>query len=155
MIRTQRRLRLGWTLLVLNLIVIWGNSLLPGSISGALSDFARELIRMLLPDAFPGAPGQGGTLIRKLAHFTEFACLGACLCWLLGMLGKKPAFAALPGVLAACVDETIQAFTPDRNPSLVDVGIDTAGVLAGMSLLLLGHHILKKKNNYILEENKT
>ena len=36
----------------------------------------------------------------------------------------------------ACIDECIQIFSPGRNPSLVDVGIDTAGAAVGVVLLL-------------------
>ena len=142
MIRTQTRLRICWTLLILNLCFIWGNSLLPGEISGRISDWVKELLSALLPG---GTPGEGGGLLRKLAHFTEFACLGALLCWLMGMLQKHPALALSLGMAAACVDETIQRFVPDRGPSLRDVGIDTCGCVVGMTLLLTGHHLLKRR----------
>ena len=49
MIRTDKRLRLCITLLVCNLIFIWGNSLLPGEISGAFSDWVKSLLAHLLP----------------------------------------------------------------------------------------------------------
>lgn len=134
MIRTETRLRTAKILLILNLCFIWGNSMLPGEVSGALSDGVKNLILSLLPDRPDG--GVGGGLFRKLAHFTEFALLGMCLTWLLSMLGKRPALAVFWGGLAACVDETIQRFVPDRGPSITDVGIDTCGVIAGMCLLL-------------------
>ena len=143
MIRTEKRLRLCLTLLVLNLCFIWGNSLLPGEISGALSDWVKGLISALLPgdDGMPG----GGGLLRKLAHFTEFATLGMCLCWLMGMLRKHTGLAWICGVAVACVDETIQRFVPDRGPSIRDVGIDSCGVAVGILLLLAGYTIRKKK----------
>lgn len=139
MIRTQIRLRLCIVLLVVNLIFIWGNSLLPGELSGALSQWVKDLL-------FPGGqdPSTGHGLLRKLAHFTEFACLGACLTWLFGMLRKKPWLPLLFGFLAACLDETIQIFVPDRGPAIRDVLIDAAGVCIGFAVLLLGHTIHKK-----------
>lgn len=142
MIRTDARLRTAKLLLVLNLLFIWGNSLLPGEISGALSDAVKDFLLGLLPDRPEG--GVGGGVFRKLAHFTEFTLLGACLAWLHGMVSKKAAYALAWGAAAACMDETIQRFVPDRGPSLKDVGIDTAGVLTGILLLHLGHHILKR-----------
>ena len=142
MIRTEKRLRICWTLLILNLCFIWGNSLLPGEISGAFSDWVKELLHALLPG---GSSGGGGGLLRKLAHFTEFACLGALLAWLMGMFRRHPALALICGVAAACLDETIQRFVPDRGPSLRDVGIDTCGCAVGMMLLLTGHHLLKRR----------
>ena len=142
MIRSEKRLRTAKILLVLNLAFIWGNSLLPGELSGAFSNWVRDLLLSLLPASPSG--GIGGGLLRKIAHFTEFALLGACLAWLHGMVNKKAAYALAWGAAAACMDETIQRFVPGRGPSLKDVGIDTAGVLTGIALLHLGHHIYKK-----------
>lgn len=145
MIRTEKRLRLCWTLLILNLCFIWGNSLLPGEISGALSDWVKDLLHAILPGG--ASTGASGGLLRKIAHFTEFALLGAVLSWLFGMLKKHPALALFCGAAAACVDETIQRFVPDRRPSLIDVGIDTCGVVVGIAILLIGHHFIQKRKS--------
>ena len=142
MIRTEKRIRLCYALLVLNLCFIWGNSLLPGSASRALSDWLRSILAAFLP---MNSPSGEGNLLRKLAHFTEFACLGMCLTWLMGMLRRPESLVALLGIGAACVDETIQCVIPGRGPSLKDVGIDTCGVIVGMILLLLGHYLLTVK----------
>lgn len=144
MIRTKKRMVICCTLTALCLAFIWGNSLLPGEISGAISDEVEHILEMLLPEGeqlveesvFP---------LRKVAHFTEFTALGLCLTWLFGMLrkGRLPAF--LCGAAAACVDESIQIFVPDRGPGLRDVGIDTCGVLTGLLLLSIGYHCLCKR----------
>lgn len=147
MIRSEKRLRTAKILLVLNLAFIWGNSLLPGELSGAFSDWVKNLILSLLP-AQSGV-GVGGGLFRKLAHFTEFALLGACLGWLHGMVNQKAVYALAWGTAAACMDETIQRFVPGRGPSIRDVCIDTAGVLTGILLLHLGHYIFKKQPSTI------
>lgn len=143
MIKTEKRLRICTALLICNLAFIWGNSLLPGEISGALSNWLKGVLSALMGSS---GGGGGGGLLRKIAHFTEFACLGMCLTWRMGMLGKTPFRAVLLGVSAACVDETIQRFVPDRGPSIFDVGIDSCGVLTGMTLLLIGHYFVKRKN---------
>lgn len=143
MIRTRRRMALCIGLLVLNLAFIWGNSLLPGEISGAVSRWVKELIASLLGLSPQGEGGHG--LLRKLAHFTEFCTLGMGFAWLFGMLRKKQFWPALgAGFLAACIDETIQMFVPDRGPGIKDVGIDTAGVLVGLVFIIL---INKRKQN--------
>ena len=147
MIRTEKRLRIARTLLVLNLCFIWGNSLLPGEISGAISEGLKKILMAIL--SWEDAGGTGGGLRRKLAHFTEFALLGGCLGWLCGMVNKSAAIALAWGAGAACVDETIQRFVPDRGPSLKDVGIDTCGVLTGLILLHLGHNWLKQRKKRI------
>ena len=143
MIRTDKRLQICIIWLILNLCFIWGNSLLPGEISGAFSDWVKSLLEALLPGEDAAAPGGG--LLRKIAHFTEFMSLGMCLFWLFTMLGKHRSLALLCGAAAACTDETIQLFVPDRGPSLKDVGIDTCGVITGMILLQIGYRLWKRK----------
>lgn len=143
MIRTDKRLRICTAWLILNLCFIWGNSLLPGEVSGAFSDWVKSILETLLPgDGMQ--PSEGG-LLRKLAHFTEFASLGMCLFWLCSMLNKRRLVALVCGALAACMDETIQMFAPDRGPSLFDVGIDTCGVITGMMLLQIGYYLWRRK----------
>ena len=148
MMRTNRRVLLCRVLLVLNLALIWGNSLLSGAESGQMSggimEFFMELLR--IPADFSDVVH---LIIRKLAHLTEFACLSALISWNLRLVNEKSVHQILLAVLlamaAALVDETIQLFTPDRGPSLVDVWIDTLGAVLGMTAVQLVHH-LKKKN---------
>ena len=144
MIRTDKRIRLCTVLLSCNLIFIWGNSLLPGEVSGAFSDWVKSILAYLLPIGPDN--GLGGGLLRKIAHFSEFTALGMCLAWLFGMLQKSRIYPFLGGVLAAVVDETIQRFVPERGPSIRDVCIDSAGVLTGIILLWFGYHLVKKRS---------
>ena len=152
MIVTQKRLRLSKWLITALLCFIWGNSMLPGSVSGAISDAVKNLLAWLLPGDVPGVT-TGGGLLRKLAHFSEFAALGAALCWKFGMQKRKKVLALVYGFGAACVDETIQRFVPNRGPSLRDVAIDTSGVIVGMALLILIHKLVGNYRN--VKENKT
>lgn len=140
--RTDKRLKTAAILLVCILTFIWGNSLMSGEISGAISDWVKELLASFIA---LGQEDDGGShLIRKLAHFTEFAALGATLGWIFGMLEKGKLLPLGCGVLAAAIDETIQRFVPDRGPSLKDVCLDSFGVLTGIVLLYLGHTYYKK-----------
>lgn len=143
MIRTDKRMRLCTALLICNLIFIWGNSLLPGSVSGAISDAVKSVLEAILPGE--GTDSSDGFLVRKAAHFTEFAVLGMLFTWLFGMLQKKRFWPFVCGAAAACVDETIQRFIPGRGPSIRDVCIDSCGVLTGMLLVYLGHTYFKKR----------
>ena len=127
--RTSRRIRLCLVLLVFILMFIWGNSLLPGEVSARLSQWVKNFLSHILP-GIPSDPQAGGHLLRKLAHFSEFACLGVLLAWLY--------------VLAACVDETIQSFVAGRGSSLLDVWLDTAGAAVGIICLLTGYHCYQK-----------
>ena len=154
MIHTKTRMRICTALLVLNVLIIWGSSSLPGSVSGAISGWVRDLIAGI----FGGGTGDSDTghgLLRKVGHFVEFSCLGVGFSWLFSMLKKPVALTLLCGFSVACVDETIQRFIPDRGPSIKDVLLDTAGVAFGLALILLGCAIYKKrKNNKILEEKQ-
>jgi len=122
-------------LIIANLAFIWGNSLLPGEISGMLSDWLASLL------GGGQSPSEGTGLLRKLAHFSEFACLGFLLARLAQLKGERGhhliSLALLGGMTAACIDESIQLLTPDRGPSLVDVWIDTCGVATGIAMLFV------------------
>ena len=142
--RTDRRLRLCATLLVLNILFIWGNSLLPGDISGAISHWVRDLFDWIIPGD-SSSPDSGHSLLRKLAHLTEFACLGALLTWLFNMTHKPVFITVACGAAVAAIDETIQRLVPGRGPSLRDVFIDIAGVLLGMVILVFGYKFIKNK----------
>ena len=142
MIRTDKRLRLCTALLVCNLVFIWGNSLLPADVSQSLSDLVKGFLEAIFRQSPTGDTGSG--IVRKAAHFLEFTGLGMLLAWRAGMLGKGKLPAFCWGAAAACVDETIQMFVPDRGPGIRDVLIDSSGVAAGILLLRLGHALRKK-----------
>lgn len=151
--KTNPRLLVCAVLICMNLVFIWGNSLLPGDASDMLSRFVGRLAAWLFPNLEPTTPS-GNHILRKLAHFSEFACLGLLLTWLTGMLRNSPRLSVLIplffGCMAACIDETIQRFVPGRGPSLIDVGIDTSGVALGVLVLTVGHILYKK--THTLEE---
>lgn len=151
--RTNKRLALCCTLLAVILAFIWGNSAMPGETSGALSGWLGAFLGKIFPCL---ATENGLHILRKLAHFSEFAALGMVLSWLYGMTVGKPLWRySLPlicGAAAACIDETIQIFSPGRYCSIVDVGIDCAGVLTGIMVLYLFITIISlwhKKNGAV------
>ena len=135
----NRKVRVCVALIAVDLAFIWGNSLLPGEISGALSDWLASLL------GGGQAPEAGTGLLRKLAHFSEFACLGFLLARLAYLKQERGrhliSLALLGGMTAACIDETIQILTPDRGPSLVDVWIDTGGVVSGIITLFVINYL--------------
>ena len=147
MMKNKKKIAL--VLIALNLAFIWSNSMMNGTDSGNMSGGIMAWLNSFLGLA-PEGEQMLHLLIRKAAHFTEFACLGALLAWynLLKEEKHKIALPALLGMAAGLVDETIHLFTPDRGPSLTDVWIDTSGAVAGIMLLLLGHHLLKRKQNH-------
>ena len=80
-------------------------------------------------------------LIRKCAHFTEYAVLGMTVVYAFGeklKIIKKIIPAALGiCVLYAATDEFHQYFVPNRMGTVGDVLLDSAGALTGILLFLL------------------
>ncbi len=80
-------------------------------------------------------------MVRKLAHFTEYAILGFLLLWSFRHYRKGfPHYLAVStviGVLYAISDELHQIFVPGRACRFTDVCIDSAGVLFGFAVFAL------------------
>ena len=72
--------------------------------------------------------GTWDTILRKLAHLTEYAVLGA----LLLRATRRPALGVVGASLYAVTDEVHQLFVEGRHGAPLDVGIDTVGALAGV-----------------------
>lgn len=144
--RTKSRQFICTALLILNVAFIWGNSMLNADVSGAFSEWVRSLLSPLFP---PAGESSGGYWIRKAAHFSEFVCLGVLFTWFHGMLtqtfARTVSRAFVCGSLCACIDETIQIFTPGRCASLLDVMIDSAGVVFGITMLMICQSLKERK----------
>lgn len=139
-----------WTAIGLTILLIWGQSCLNAEISGAESQgFSKWIMQLLgitepLPEHFHG-------IIRKLAHFTEYAILGgeAALVLLVKQKGrlKFAPIAILCCMAIALCDETIQLFAPGRAGLVTDIWIDTGGTCFGYTLFaLLG--MLRNKHSH-------
>ena len=79
-------------------------------------------------------------IIRKLAHFSEYALLGILAFINLAMvkkLGYRGLFAAVFSCIYASSDEIHQLFVPGRAGQVRDVLIDTSGAVAGILLAIL------------------
>ena len=129
-------------LILLNLALIWGNSLLPGAssnaVSGGLLAFLGKFLPFLLTEA-------GHAFLRKAAHFCEFALLGLLYCGRHRLSkGETPPHLMGFGLAVACIDETIQIFTPSRASSLIDVWIDTSGFALGLVVIFTAYTIYNK-----------
>ena len=74
-------------LLLYNLGFIWGNSLVNKTESHDLSVGMLNFLPSFVKDLFPNLE-QLVYIARKLAHFTEFACLGGLSCGLLAAWEK-------------------------------------------------------------------
>lgn len=126
------------------------HSLMPADISSQESGGITELIYRFF-SLFGISAQLSETLIRKAAHFTEFAVIGGCaLCCAYSFDRFRPYKYApqvlFTGLITAVADETIQLFTDGRAGLVADVWIDFAGVFTGSAVmtLILGLHIRKK-----------
>jgi VanZ family protein len=103
----------------------------------------RTLLAWLLPGLGPHQVEVIHVGVRKLAHFTEYAILGAL--WFRGLarsgMARPPVAAWLAlviCVLCAAVDETHQSFVASRTGSVQDVLLDSLGALAAIVPARLG-----------------
>lgn len=149
---TKRRLGLCIAALTLNLLFIWGNSLMPGHISAAISRFVGTVLSFLFPGDGAGALPTGEGILRKIAHVLEFCSLGFVLSALLHLLKKPFLFSLFPGIFAGAVDECIQLLVPGRGPHIRDVGIDTLGVIAGIGIFTIALAVYRHRAQKLLEE---
>ena len=112
---------------------IWGNSMLPVQESQELSmgvvyrvaGFVKSLgITLTMAEL--------DHIIRKLAHFSEFAAQGFFV--YLGLTRTKFnwRWAALIGLVTGMIDETIQIIVPGRGSQVADVFLDWAGCWGGI-----------------------
>ena len=89
-------------------------------------------------------------ILRKGAHFVEFAGLGLCLCnALYASFGHRltPVFALVGTVIYAISDEVHQIFSEGRACQITDVLIDSAGALSGIVIAFLVYKIIRRNKN--------
>ena len=142
-----RKVRLTiFCLLSVSLVVfIFSNSFQSPDESNAASGWVAAFLRPLLNPHGRLSDDVYHKLIRKLAHFTEFGMLGFCLGGVAAnvLWRKKWFFAGAFAILTAFADETIQSFT-DRTNSIVDVTIDSAGALCGLTAMAVIVWLIRK-----------
>ena len=125
--------------IILTLIFIWGNSLFDKEDSAEISGIVKDIIEPFL-ELFTGKGNVTDHLVRKLAHFCEYALLGFELCWFFSF-ERRARFsiyliALSHGMFTAMIDETIQIFA-QRGSSLVDVWLDSSGAATGAIVIFL------------------
>lgn len=145
----MKKIRMGYTILASLALfalycVIFGFSAQDGETSGGLSlrisrmgiEFWNELTgKNWTEGVIARAAAYFEHPLRKLAHFAEYAVMGALVhslwaCW--GRRGKKWLFVSGIWVMvSAAADELHQYFVPGRSGNLPDVLLDTCGGIFG------------------------
>ena len=133
-----------WLLVALMVIFIFSNSAASAGTSNGMSLTVSEWVRPVLNTV--GLHPETDFLnfvIRKLAHFSEYALLG-CLIAVAYRLQPwswmKSKAALLPFFINPVLDENLQRFSAGRSCELRDMLIDSAGMAAGLflAIVLLG-----------------
>ena len=159
-----------FTLTIVWMIVIFIFSSQTGDMSANLSGGITEaIVKFLVPDFKSFSPEKqleildiAHLIIRKGAHFTEYAILGIFsiltllthLCASKGQsitknlkkhLSLNIMFSFIFSMLYAISDEIHQGFTEDRYPSPFDVMIDSSGALCGILFTVLMFYLFHIK----------
>ena len=116
-----------------------------GSVSMQLSEKCVEILNNISGKHWENTAVESAAMffehpLRKLAHFSEYACMGILIFsivyqWVMGK--KKYLIATLLVFLSAAVDEWHQYFVPGRYASIKDVLLDTCGGICSIVLLTL------------------
>jgi len=135
MLAKRLRFVLPLLLFLATVAFIWSNSMMDAETSSAQSDFVGEIIQEIV-DVEKNPFDYIFENRRSVAHFVEFALLGAsiCLFLVLNLPRRLPLYAIglLAGFQVAVTDECIQIFVPGRAAELTDLALDCGGIAVGM-----------------------
>ena len=142
-------LRLVLLLAVMTAIFLFSSQ--PSDESQKLSDEFLDMLKPVL-NILPEEADEG-KIIRKLAHFSEFMCMGMASAMFFSELFlyhpkrllRSAAVSAAMCVLYAFSDEIHQLFVPGRASRLTDVFIDSTGAMLGIALVLAYYMMMKKR----------
>ncbi|MBR1801808.1 VanZ family protein [Candidatus Saccharibacteria bacterium] len=105
------------------------------------SDQQSGLIVNALTTAFPSLENVDFlvNIVRKSAHFLEYAIFGFFTARAFKLSKKSPWFAILLCGIYAATDEYHQTFVPGRSGEIADILLDTAGATFGATIYILTH----------------
>ncbi len=140
-----------WIFLIVYLIyisLIFANSLDPADVSSIKSGAVLQFLNHLF---FADRAILTEHIVRKLAHFAEYAGAGilgwlAFSQWIQGR-GQRMIDTCFSGLLIAFCDETIQLFVSGRSGQVSDMWIDVSGYLLGTVCMFGVLQLIKKVEN--------
>lgn len=95
--------------------------------------------------------GNTDYVVRKLAHFSIYLLGGILIYNYINTFNlknnKKIIISIIIGVLYATFDELHQYFVADRSAQILDVCIDSLGVITGVTLIYLAKNIKKNQQH--------
>lgn len=130
-----------YTVLACYVLFIYFNSMTPAGISSQESGFVLRMVQGAVQSMGLAAPWLTEHIIRKCAHFCEYAVFGLLLTHSLDKDGRTGQLRILLQILLTLltpfIDETIQLFTPGRSSQISDVWLDISGAAAGTLVFIL------------------
>lgn len=135
---------ISWLIIFIYIGFIFSNSLMNGISSGNLSLKIVKIIMNIIPHIKQDILH---LYIRKLAHFTEFFILGLLLASTIKNypLIKNKIINFNIFLIVPVIDETIQNFVVGRVSSVIDILIDTSGlIIAAIFLSLIFKKVAKQ-----------
>ena len=150
----NKRMIINWILLIAWMLLIFLMSNQPAHISNQQSNSFINMLAFFGIDLNSKLGSLASFVVRKTAHFTEYAVLGfftykAVSC---DVLDRKKAVltAQLISTGDASTDEIHQLFVPGREGKVFDVMIDSCGAFCGIMVSLITQKLIeKKKGNQI------
>lgn len=135
--RCRNLIKLLFLLLIIATVsFIFIQSMVPPEESAEQSGAVGEIIGEIIPPE-TSVGGYVQANIRKIAHFVEFAVLGAEVSVYIILFIRKIKYAAFSFLFAfvmAFFDETVQIFS-GRGPQITDVWLDVSGFAASAVLI--------------------
>lgn len=147
-VHMERRQGIWLAILLIYIAVVYGRSIKPAAVSSQESGFVLAAAVELFDQA--GLPSGWLTdhIVRKTAHFTEYAGLGLLLFINLRSLTERRV-RWLAGMLAVAVipflDETIQLFAEGRAAMVQDVWLDISGEVFGLVIAAAGAALWQRR----------
>ena len=150
----QIAILIGIAALVLILCFVYGNSMLSkqesAEVSSSVMDAMEGILRPIV-EFVTGGPVDDTLLhkvVRKGAHFAEFAALSALLTVLLHLIfgtwrTHAMGYVLFLSLLFGVMDEFLQSFT-GRGTSVRDVMLDLCGALLGIACVITLIEIIKR-----------
>ena len=140
-------------LLIFQMLFIFVMSSFGSDSSNAQSSQIIQVLHQVFPNLSSRTSGLDASvltfIVRKTAHFTEYAILGILFYLLYRQtLPQKNGLqffvlAILSSFLYVCTDEIHQLFVPGRSGQFTDVLVDTLGASFGYAFLALSNYLRK------------
>ena len=151
---TNRMKTAGIVFLILSItwsMVIWSFSLKNAESSSVDSDSAKSVVESILETFFGEQIDIDNKLIRKLAHFCEFAVLGFFNFMTFYFFECRKGwelifYPALWELVVAGIDEFLQLFFEGRSAQFSDVLLDMSGALSTVLILTVMLRLTNKKS---------